>query len=177
MRTVRRLGRSVRTWRHAERGMSEVAAAIVVIPLMIALIFTLLEVGINLHFRSRVDAIVADTLRGVSHDGANYDVRTYTGPRAYGSADQGWQAWGQDQLRALCGDSRCGTRPRPTLSCTPVDLQQYAGEEAQCTARFTYKPITGGLLNNPVMNLGFGGLWGDEIQISMRTVTTVGSGY
>lgn len=171
-----RLLAPARAWANKERGASEVAAAIFVIPLMIALIFTLIEVGFNLHYRTQVDNVAQDAVRGVSHDGAVYDPRTYTGPRGerYEQDGAGWQTWGQERLTQLCGSARC--KQPPTITCSPSTLQTYAGETATCRVRFWYSPITGRLLDNPIMNLGFGGLWSDPIEVEVTTVTTVGSG-
>lgn len=185
MRKVKPIGRRVplrasfQNWRLGERGAGEMAAAIVVIPLMIALVFTLIEVAVAMHYRTRVDSVVQDTVRGVANDGAVYSVRTYTGPRGsrYEQSNRGWQEYGQEALTALCGTNSTRCDDPPTITCSPATLGEFAGETASCTATFYYKPVTGGLLDNPVMNLGFGGLWDDEgYSVRIDSITRVGAG-
>jgi len=170
---------SVRGWLSQERGAGEMAAAIVVIPLMIALVFTLIEVAVAMHYRSRVDSVVQDVVRGVANDGAVYNSRTYTGPRGSGFEQdgRGWQEYGQRALEELCGTNSTRCKQAPTITCTPTTLGIYAGDVASCTVNFYYKPVTGSLLDNPVMNLGFGGLWSDNgYSLTIESITRVGAG-
>lgn len=168
-------------WREREHGVSEAAATIFILPLMIALIFVLIELGFNLQYRAKVDNIVQDTVRSISNEGGVYWPKTYTGPAKYGTgamAGTGWEGYARDRLTALCGtvnsvSSRCSSAP--TITCTP-QIAAYAGVEAKCTVTFPYKPVASFMSNNPAMNLGFGGIWSKPFTTTVTAPTTVGQG-
>lgn len=152
-------------------GMGEAATAIIVLPFMIALVFVILETGFNLRYRGMVDNVVQDTVRGISQDGANYWAATNTVPIGYPN----WQAYGQARLTELCsGNSRC--KQPPVLTCWPSGPYSSPGGESGCTAVFHYKPIAGFTTDNPVFNLGFGRLWDNPIETTIRSRTVVGTG-
>lgn len=180
--TLRRALHPIRSWRAGERGASEVTAAIFILPLLIALVFVLIEVGFNIRYRGAVDNITQDTVRGIAHDGANYWAKSYTGPYDYAAPGQGWQAYAQARLVDLCKDGTSSITKRchraPTITCQPQNIQALPGFEAICTTTFYYKPVAGFMLDNPVMNLGFGGIWSEDnpITVTVEAPTTVGRG-
>lgn len=167
-------GEAWRNWRRGEAGMSEAAVAIFVLPFLMALIFTLIEVGFNLRFRAGVDGITQDTVRGVAQDGANYWDRTSTLPLQYQSSDLGWSAWGTDRLNELCETTgRC--EPQATMTCTPALPASAPGALVQCTAVVPYEPVVE-FTSNGIFSLGFSGLWADGIEQTVESRTVVGTG-
>lgn len=156
-------------WKKGERGFAEVAAAIITIPFMVSLIFVLIETGFNLRYRSFVDSIAQDTVRGVSMDGGDYT--------SINSLGQSWSSWATAKAVKLCGPtpgssgSRCTSSP--TVTCTPPALTTL-GTEAKCTIIFPYRPVIG-LMQNDVFSLGFSGMFKQSINITLTSRVLVGT--
>ena len=142
---------SFQKWRKAEKGVAEAYAAIIVLPIMMALIFLLAETGFEIHYRSNVDSIVQEAVRGISLEGGDYNPRTSTfSPTSQinvysnNSTTNTWSSRAQVALVSLCATNgnynigRC-TQP-PTVSCFPTLGAQ--GDPVSCTATFYYRPIS-----------------------------------
>lgn len=143
---------SFKKWRKDESGAAEIYSTIVILPIIVALIFLLLETGFEIHYRSNVDSIVAEAVRGISLEGGDYNPRvSIYSPTSEvnsnsGSTTNTWSSHAQIALAALCGNSNNGSYPvgrctqAPTVFCTPLTGTQ--GEPVQCTATFYYLPIS-----------------------------------
>lgn len=161
-------------WKQGERGFAEVAAAIITIPFMVSLIFVLIETGFNLRYRSFVDSLAQDTLRGVSMDGGTYS--------SINSLGQSWDSWATAKANLLCsktgapiGSSSSRCTQAPSVVCTPVGNPLVAlGSEAKCTFTFYYKPVIG-LMQNDVFSLGFSGMFKQPISITITSRVLVGT--
>ena len=141
---------SFQKWRKAEKGVAEAYAAIIVLPIMMALIFLLAETGFEIHYRSNVDSVVQEAVRGISLEGGDYNPRTSTfAPmsqiNAYSnSTTNTWSSRAQGALVALCATNgnysigRC--TQAPTVYCSPLLGAQ--GDQVSCTATFYYRPIS-----------------------------------
>ena len=88
-----------KSWASAERGMSEVAGAIFVLPFMAFLIFALVETSVNMRYRILVENINQNTVQGISNDGALYWARTSQPPI---TEEYNWQQQEAKQLSDLC---------------------------------------------------------------------------
>jgi hypothetical protein len=191
----------VQRWRSAEAGVSEVAGAIFVLPLIAFILFALVEAGVYFHYRTSVDNIVDQAAKGFANDGGDRFMRTLrvsasgstvvtpTKPNggAYSVAEFTWSKWGSDSLQQLCGtpgDSyRCQGGQPPRVVCeTPnpisgsgsvnVARQPYA--EVKCTATFPYEPVSP-LSKNPLTSLGLSGLFTRPITMTAITLTKTGA--
>lgn len=184
----------VRAWRNGETGLAEVAGAIVVIPLIFALIFTLIEVGWYLRYRAMVDQVTRSAAMMVAMDGADtqqpWSPLAGASPAAWSTS---WSAWGTEQLRKIChnipaqttsGGAVTGAIPgglgkrceaMPSMTCTPTALPTNAGARVECRAEFAYRPITS-MARNTIFNMGFGSLFDRNMTITVESVTSVGSG-
>ena len=156
-----------REWASDEKGMSEVAGAIFVLPFVAFLIFALVECGVNMRYRILVENINQSTVQGISNDGALYWTRTSRPPI---TQDNTWEADEQRRLQELCGSaaidgagSHC-TQP-PTADCVVADgaavdyppsiqVAREAGDNVRCTATFYYKTVSP-LSNTPFTSVGF----------------------
>jgi hypothetical protein len=194
---------SLVSWRNRESGVSEVFSTIFVLPLVIALIFVLVEVGINMRYRMSVDMIVHDTVRAVASDGTAgvpppwssiYPVNPtpYANsngvlrPGVYnGASAPTWERIGQRKLESLCnGLQRC--TGIPSMKCTPTEVDAKLGSETwvpadpgvvvRCTAYFPYRNLVNFTVNNATFNLGFGTFWSRPIVFTAQSRTLVGSG-
>ena len=155
-------------WRRNEKGVSEAATAMFVLPLLALLIFSLIETGFNLRYRMMVDSQVQDAVRATALDGGNCNPRTSGCTNA---SVQGHAAKALANLKVLCnGTARC-TQP-PTMVCTPP-VAANAGDPVSCTATFYYRPTTG-LATNPATSLGFSLLFTKPITITMVSQSGVG---
>lgn len=183
----------VRKWKDSERGFSEAAAFIFIIPIIIALIFSLIEVGWYLRYRGMVDEVTRTTAVMVAAEGSD-TAQPWSALNS--TSFTSWSDFGSRQLRNLCkpipmqtsnGDtvtgpitggwggpsSRC--EQAPSMNCTPVSLQASAGADVECTARFDYKPLTS-LARSTLFNLGFGGFFSKDIKVTVRSRASIGSG-
>lgn len=191
MRVERREG-FFRRWRRGERGFGEFAAAIFVLPVLIALVFTLIELGWYLRYRAMVDEATRLTTMMVAQEGANttqpWSALKYVDPSAK------WSDFGKEQLRMLCfnaipaqtasGGGATGAVPSgigqrcsqpPTMTCTPENLQENPGEVVRCNSTFYYTPLTA-LGRSPIFSFGFSGLFARPIEIFVVSRTSVGNG-
>lgn len=169
----------LRIWRD-ERGVGEALTAIIVLPFMMAVIFNLIEVGLNLQWRAQVETITRDAARGVSMEGSNFNSNGTVLPPEYGvetSGLIGWEKWGTAALQDLCdrdNGARCDDAlGKPRMECFPAGLATSAGEQVGCTAFFPYKPVAPFTATNPLFSLGFSPMWDDGITIEVTTRTAV----
>lgn len=173
------IGDAWKSWRRGEAGMSEAAVAIFVLPFMMALIFTLIEVGFNLRFRAAVDGITQDAARGVAQDGANYWDRTSTLPIQFTPEGTGpgvgWDAWGTARLSELCTTTGRCDAGGATMTCSPNSPSSAPGAPVTCTSNVNYKPVVG-FTSNGIFSLGFSGLWTNGVQETVESRTVVGTG-
>lgn len=191
--SVSSFGYAFREWRRREHGMSEIASAIFVLPVMIFLIFALIETGINMHYRSMVDGVTQQTVRRIANDGALYWARTTTLPTGSGAASaRGWETVGTQELQNLCGTAgspgyRCDTtKPAPRMFCQvrsnggaingpgAIQVARKVSDPVVCTATFNYKPVSP-LSKSSVTSLGFDSLFNKTITITVKGNTVVGA--
>jgi hypothetical protein len=145
-----------------ERGLSEAATAIIVLPVILGSLFVMLDVGFYMRSTSMLDIIAQTTLRGVALDGGNNNPRTNI-------IGEPWSVKGQRNLNDACdsGTLRCDPSAPITITCGPTQSTQ-VGEDVWCEATVTYKVISP--LSEGPLGLGLQGLYSDPI-----TVRVVGS--
>lgn len=142
---------SLKKWLKNERGVAEIYSAIIVLPVLVSLIFLLVETGFEVHYRSNVDSIVAQAVRGISLEGADYNPRVSIYPPTSnvntnsGSTTNSWSSHAQQALVSLCGNNgnysvgRCSQVP--TVTCSPASPGNQ-GDPVSCTADFYYRPVS-----------------------------------
>lgn len=152
-------------WLREERGLSEAATAIFVLPLIVAALFVIVETGFNIRTRAVMDHIVQDTTRMAALDGGNFNPTTNT-------IGMTWQAKGQQLLAKACADKsmRCATTP--TMVCYPAGYALNVGEDVYCTATVKYKVISG-LSTSTMFSFGFSGLYTSTITSTAHSVAAV----
>lgn len=192
-------------WGRQERGLSEIFSTIFILPLVIALIFVLVEIGFNMRYRMAVDDIVNDTARAVASDGTAgvppqwsslypfggastlFDSNGAIRPGAYNSSGGAtWERVGQQRLQTLCGSGNQRCTGTPTMRCTPTEKDALPSSETwvapdpglivRCTANFPYKNLVNFTVTNVNFNLGFGTFWSRPIVFTAQSRTMVGSG-
>jgi hypothetical protein len=170
-----RLQNRLARWRRGEAGFGEVATTIVVLPFMASLIFLLLEVGFNIHYRSGVDSIVQNTVRGIALEGGDSNLRTHA------SGASPWTVQAGNTLATLCGgtigsnsypNGRC--KRIPTINCPGTQGSVPTGTEFSCTATFYYAPISP-MSTNPLWSMGMSGLFTKPITITVNSTVSGGA--
>lgn len=166
-----------------ERG-AEAVAMMIVIPVLVVLVFALIDVGMMFRARMLVENVYRDAARGAAADGGNMNPRTNT------MGYKAWDVWGHEQLwdgsKCRVADCKSG-EGAPTIDCqtltSPAGVEQrgnvapQAGYLITCSGHYPYKPINGALLNGP-LGLGFGGLLKEfEVSVSARAETGANSAF
>jgi len=152
-----------------ESGMGEVVAMIFIIPLLVGLLFTMIEVSIHLHMRSQVENVINTATAGAAEDGGNDWARS-------NKLGQPWDTWATSQIDDICG-SRCDIVSPP--ECTPdiVDSLPYAtsaytpaGQDGfvRCSARVKFNALTGPAFTTGPLGFGIGRVANSEATISME---------
>ena len=192
-----RLPKALAKFRREEKGFAEVAAAIFVLPILIAFIFTLIELGWYLRYRAMVEEVTRSTVIMVAAEGSTENLpwsvlRTTPGPDGGGSVD--WNNYGSRQLRKLCGripaqavsggavvsgapenGPRCQAPPQ--MVCTPDDMydRQNTTNRVECRATFSYRTLTSAG-RSPLLSFGFNGLFARPIVIDISSFPSVVEG-
>lgn len=118
----------------SERGDSELVSLLVVIPLVIWIIFTIIDVSMYMQARTKVQSVVRDGARQVAiYGGNNSSLNPYDVTVANQTKTMLYK-------NGKCIGVRCAEQP--TLTCTPAVATQ-AGQQVSCTSTFTYKSIYG----------------------------------
>lgn len=169
--------------RREERG-AETVAMLFVIPVMVILVFALLDVGMMFRNRMLVENVARDAVRGAAADGGVLTTRT---------SGTDWEQYARDRLMDSSGNCRigqCDAGAHPLVDCSgndrpgtagmisaqtgqwyPGNTVQFAGDTITCIVEYPYKPINGPLLNSP-MGLGMGGLLKDfKVSVTARSET------
>lgn len=141
----------------------EAPAMMIVIPVLVVLVLTLIDVGNMVRIRMTVENIARDTARSAAADGGNFNARTNT-------IGGEWDDINRDALwrNGRCTLSDCIDGRQATLECNQVtpanggstynaNVAQRAGDLISCTAYYPYEAINKGLLNSP-LGLGMGSL-------------------
>lgn len=166
-------------WLKGERGMSEAAVAIIYLPLLVALIFLLVETGFNMRTRTMTDTILQDTARSAALDGGANNARAtgltskYTSVKTVGG---GWAKVGTERLVAACKDGSVrSTSCSITISCSPA-VAKFAGDKVSCwlTTPITYKTLSP-MSTNPLFSFGMAGLFTTPISNKIESRAAIGS--
>ncbi len=171
----------LRSWLIREEGVSEAATAIFVLPIIVALIFLLVETGFNIRTRTIIDNTLQDTTRSVAHDGGYNNPRSTTLPASYTAgvgSQTGWAKVGSMRLQADCtaglirSVNACNTL---TVTCTPA-IAATAGSTVSCSlgSPITYKTLSP-LSTNPLFSFGFGPLFTTPISETITSVAALGA--
>lgn len=134
-----------------ESGSTEVVTTLIMIPLVLWLILSLIDVSLYFQARTSVQNVARDASRQVAVWGGNdSNLKPYQGSvstNAYNSL--------YNVNTGKCTVGAC-SQP-PTVTCTP-SIAPNAGTEARCTVVYHYKainpgnPLTGftGFMNKPI---------------------------
>ena len=189
----------VQRWRSAEAGFSEVTSAIFILPVIVFVLFALVEAGIYFNYRTTVNNTVEQAAAGFADDGGdrflrtlrvNYNTNEVTTPRkpgggAYQINDFTWSTWGTDALEQLCGagdQNRCKDGEEPVVTCSvdgavqptgSIKVAPQAYSTVTCNATFPYKPVSP-LSRNPVTSVGLSALFDRPIELTAVTLSKTG---
>jgi Flp pilus assembly protein TadG len=151
-----------------EKGLSEAATAIIVLPIILGALFVMLDVGFYMRTRSLLDTVVQDTVRGVALDGGVNNPRTNSlGPGV------SWQTKGQASLNRACtsGSLRCDPSMPIRLTCAPT-VAQRVGDTVWCQATVSYRVISP--LSEGPLGLGLQNLYSAPITVRVEASASVG---
>lgn len=168
MQLPSRLNRAARRWRTREAGVAEATTAIFVLPIIAALIFVLLEAGTYMHYRNRVDGIVADVVRASAMEGGWNNPRTHM--VVAGNPD--WITFGRAKLQEVCGTSRCSSTP--TFTCTTPAYVSNVGDPVTCTGTFYYKPVSP-MGSSVAFSFGMSTIFKAPIVVTITASSSVGT--
>lgn len=165
-----------------EDGMSEAATAIFVLPIIVGLLFLLVETGFNIRTRSSVDALLQDTVRSAALDGGYNNVRATTLPSTYtrmANPASGWAAVGTERLHAACANGTIrsvgGNCRSVRVQCTPA-VAPTPGVEVRCWLTgngISYQTVSP-LSTNPLFSFGFAGLFTTPIDPTFVARAAIG---
>jgi hypothetical protein len=156
----------IRNWLFNERGVSEAATAIFILPIITSMLFVLVEAGFNMRSRAVEDSIVQDIVRGISLDGGVSNPRTNT-------LGHDWQTEGLNRLKAACTSGAIRCNGTPTIACNP-GVAANVGDPVSCTAQINYKVISP-LSVNPLFSLGFQGVFTSPMKTTITSVSATGT--
>lgn len=150
-----------------ERGSAELVVTLITVPLLIALLFAIVNVSSYFQVRSEIQNEATNgsrlvALYGGSSTGA---YRNTTGQSVQNIVLSKIYSNGK------CTYSYCAKKP--TVSCyvvvngAKVAVAREAGQEAVCTITYTYSPVA------PI-TLGFNGLFNIPVNVSATSVTETG---
>ena len=150
-----------------EKGLSEAATAIIVLPIILGALFVMLDVGFYMRTRSMLDTIVQDTVRGVALDGGTNNPRTKV---IAGT----WVEKGRVALNNACqsGSLRCDNAMPINFTCAPV-VANRVGETVWCEATISYNVISP--LSEGPLGLGLQGLYAEPITVRVEASAAVGT--
>lgn len=171
--------RTLRRWLKREDGVSEAATTIFVMPIIMALIFLLVETGFNIRTRTVLDSIVQDTVRSVSLDGGYNNPRASALSTSYtnlGGTNSGWAKVGTERLQQACDDDavRISNCASITIICSPR-IAANVGQEVSCSLSTgaKYKTLSP-LSTNPLFSFGFGPLFETPISLTIKSRSALG---
>lgn len=137
--------------KQSESGSTEVITTLFMIPIILWLILSLIDVSLYFQARTTVQNVARDSARQVAVWGGNESpLRPYEVPVNV----NGFNALFNSATQT-CKPGNCKTAP--LVNCTPP-LTAYAGQEVSCTVVYEYKainpgnPLTGftGFMNKPI---------------------------
>ena len=165
----------IRRWLRAEAGLSEAATAIIVLPLIAALMFLLVETGFNIKTRTTIDSVLQDTTRGAALEGGNHNARSSSLPTSM--YPNGWSSYGTQRLRAACAAGAIrlqGNCNSIGITCSPGATTR-VGDVVTCslTVPVTYKTLSP-LSTNPAFSFGMSGLFTTPIKSTLSSRSAVG---
>lgn len=131
------------------------------IPIVLIMLFGIIEVGWAMKTRALVQGVTRDVTRGAAADGGNCNGKTSTNagvPDENGTTRADWcgrQAWSRTGTNLLRAQYVKQFNAPPGVTCTP-EIADRAGAEVRCTATYPYKALT------PM----FRGGWNDALGIN-----------
>lgn len=189
----------VSMWQHlrtrrrtrSEHGLSEVAAMVFVVPILVGLLFTMIEVSMYLHTRSGVENAIQSAAIGAAEDGGDYWARSNT-------IGQPWSQWATSQVNQACnanaGNPRCEIiSDGGQVACNPDVVIALPGVDAalpgagfspddgyvSCTATVQFHSLAGDALMDGPLGFGIGQVTTSQSEFSLtvpasRSITGYG---
>jgi len=151
-----------------EKGIADIYAAILILPFLMSLILVLLETGFYIHYRGVTDTILQDTVRGISLEGGDNNLRVNT-------IGTSWTVRGNKLIANLCATGRCtvNSNNTPYITCDSGNTAQ-SGTFFSCTATVSYRTISP-LSKSPAFSMGLSGLFSKPISITISSTVTGGA--
>lgn len=157
---MRRIERAIRSRIDSESGSSEVITTLMVIPLVLWLIFSLIDTSLYMQARSEVQNVARDGARQVAIYGGN-DSRLNPDNKAISQ-----QVFDRLYQNGKCTASVCDAPP--IVTCTP-NATTAGGQEVGCTIEYSYRAIYG---NNPIT--GFAGFLAQSFTVTETAFAETG---
>lgn len=153
------LGR-LRDREQGERGDGELVTALFIIPIVLWILFSLIDISLYMQTRSEVQNVARDSARQVAiYGGNNSRLNPYGDSIA------------RVTLERLYQDGKCTPglcEKAPTVQCTPGTATQ-AGQQVGCSITYHYRAIFG---NNPIT--GFAAFLGSEFTVTETAYAETG---
>lgn len=133
---------ALRSRARGERGSGELITAMIIIPVILALILSLIDMALYMQARSHVSSAARDGARMVAIYGGNNNPALQ--PPGFGGKTV--QRVIRDRLwnGSRCTLSHCTSQP--TVRCTP-SVTTRAGEQVECSVTYRYRSLYG---NSPL---------------------------
>jgi len=157
---MRSIKRAIRSRIGSDRGDSEIITTLMVIPLVIWLIFSLIDTSLYMQARSEVQNVARDGARQVAIYGGN-DSRLNPDNKSISQ-----QVFDRLYQNGKCTASVCTTPP--VVTCTPNSTTA-GGQLVSCSITYSYSAIYG---NNPIT--GFAGFLGHSFTVSETAFAETG---
>lgn len=165
--------KKLQKWLKREEGISEATTAIFVLPLIVALIFLVVEAGFNIRTRVMIDNIVQDTTRSAALEGGWNNPRATSLP-----AGKTWASVGTERLQEACrtgtirSKTACGSL---SIVCITPAVANFAGDAVTCRLgrSITYATLSP-LSTNPLFSYGFQGVFTTPITSSVTSSASIG---
>lgn len=120
-----------------ENGASDAISMLILLPILLMLIFSMIDISLYVMARSNVQGIARDGARQVAMWGG--ESSTLRGKAAKPSANMKNALQHND---GSCKPSACQKGKPPTVKCTPARTSN-AGQEVSCTITYYYQSVVG----------------------------------
>lgn len=135
-----------------ERGSAEIITTMIMLPIILWLIFSMIDISLYLNARSKVTNLARDGARAVAiYGGDDSRLNPYGKTIASDVKSRLWNG-------SKCSASAC--RGAPVVTCTPT-VTNSAGQPVSCTIRYSYKSI---YASNPIT--GFAGFLNKDFTVT-----------
>lgn len=121
-----------------EKGDSEIISVLILLPIMLMLIFSMIDISLYVMTRSTVQGVARDGARQVAMWGGNES--SLRGKNVKTPSTNMTNAL--QHSNGACKPSACQNGKPPKATCTPKQTSQ-AGDEVSCSVTYSYQSVVG----------------------------------